>query len=111
MESLPAIEFEFFDLIKDAKDWEITNELPPEHVFDKDEFWPHLKGMIEWQWGGKEGPLLSNGFANIFYVRDRTSEVFKVFADWCADDRRWNVNASPLYGDRWNPGPRAFARD
>lgn len=97
------------DLAQDANDAEIGGKLPEDHVFEKiDTFLVHLATLIEVQWGGKEGPLLNNGYANIFYVKVN-GEVFAVSVSWGAGRRRWGCGASRLDADRWVAGSRAVS--
>lgn len=96
-------------MAKAANDAEIGTELPEGHVFeDVDTFLVHLATLIEDQWGGKEGMLLNNGYANVFYVKVN-GEVFAVGVSWSADDREWLCRAFRLGDPRWGAGPRAFS--
>ncbi len=96
-------------LAQAANDTEISSELPEGYTFeDVDTFLVHLATLIEGQWGGKEGTLLNNGYANIFYVKVN-GEVFAVDVDWSVDDRRWHCSADCLADSRWSAGFRAFS--
>jgi hypothetical protein len=99
----------YADLAKEANDAEIGAELPEGYVFeDVNMFLAHLATLIEGQWGGKEGMLLSNGCANIFYVKVN-GEVFAVDVLWLAGNREWSCSADRLADDRWCAGYRAFS--
>lgn len=99
----------YADLAKAANDAEIGTELPEGHVFeDVDTFLVHLATLIEDQWGGKEGMLLNNGYANVFYVKVN-GEVFAVLVGWHADYRKWYCLALRLDDLRWDAGDRAFS--
>ncbi|MCA9328441.1 hypothetical protein KC959_01605 [Candidatus Saccharibacteria bacterium] len=99
----------YADLAQSANDAEIGSELPEGYVFeDVDTFLAHLATLIEGQWGGKEGTLLNNGYANIFYVKVN-GEVFAVSVDWSADYRWWGCSAYRPGGYRWRAGDRAFS--
>src|SRR3990167_4939156 len=65
---LPEMKIGSFDLINSADDTEIRGELPTDHVFKATEIRGVLKTLIGLQPGGEEGNLLSNGYANLFYV-------------------------------------------
>ncbi len=68
--------------------------------------------MMEAQADGKEGDLLTNGYANIFYIKDitGTGTLRAVRARW-ADDG-WGVVAfSVEYPRRWGGGRRIFSRN
>ncbi len=109
--SLSEEKFGSFDLTQDATDQQIQAELPHGHIFeDASMFCAHLAGMIQCQPGGMEGPLLNNGYANIFYVRGVSGEVFAVRVRWVADGRGWGVDAYRLDDGRWYAGHRAFSR-
>lgn len=43
---------------------------------------------------GQEGDLLTNGYANIFYIRDAKGVLRAVGAHWCYDG--WYVGADPV---------------
>ena len=99
-----------FDLVKQANDTEIRVELRKNYVWeDASIFCAHLAGMINRQPNGKDGDLISNRYANIFYVRGVNSEVFTVSVDWDSGGREWDVYAHPLDDTRWNAGSRAFS--
>lgn len=99
----------YADLTQAANDAEIAAELPESHVFeDVDAFLSYLGDLIETQWGGKDGVLLNNGYANIFYVKVNGS-VFVVFVYCYAGRRIWLCGASRLADDRWYAGSRAFS--
>lgn len=92
------------DLSRNAYDREIKPELPANHEVDE-MFWT-IAAMIEAQEGGKEGLLLNNGHANLFYVSG-----FVVNVRWNADYRRWYVHDRSLGGHRWRAGDRVFSRN
>jgi hypothetical protein len=99
----------YADLAQAANDGEIGGELPEGYVFeDVDVFLAHLAALIECQWDGKEGALLNNGYANIFYVKVNGA-VFAVRVNWYADHRKWLCFASRLDDFRWDAGDRAFS--
>ena len=71
-----------------AYDTDIRKELPEIHLSTLED----IAGLIEAQPNGKSGLLLSNGYANIFYIEGRNGEVFAVSVVWSSDDyREWNV--------------------
>ena len=89
-----------FDLTKKSYDKQIKAELPEHHEV---ELW-EIAELIEAQKEGGDGPLLTNGYANIFYVAG-----FAVDVNWYADDRGWFVNAWELDDYRWGQGDRVFS--
>jgi len=55
--------------------------------------------------------LLTNGHANIFYVRDRYNKLWAVCCFWSSDSRCWGVCACPVtYPDVWHAGSQVFSR-
>jgi hypothetical protein len=61
------------------------------------------------QANGEAGALLTNGYANIFYVRDVNGVLRAVDVDW--DDDAWSVFALSVEDPRgWCGGGRMFSR-
>ncbi len=90
-----------FDLARNAYDREIKAELSASHEV---ELW-QIAALIEKQKNGEDGPLLNNGYANLFYARG-----FVVSVHWDGDDRKWNVNDWKPDDDGWGRGSRVFSR-
>lgn len=72
----------------------------------------HLFGLLEKQADGGAGPLLTNGYANIFYIRDAGDAGGKF---WAVNANRnsdgWNVNANSVENpNRWNAGNQVVSR-
>jgi len=112
VENVPETTLAGYNLAKPANDEEVCRELPKDHVFENaGEFCALLSAMMERQKSGEAGGLLANGYANIFYVRGKASEVFAVNVYWSGDDRAWHVSAARLDDCRWNAGARAFSRN
>ena len=111
VKSLPVLAIYSFDLAVAATDTEIRNELPQGHVWqDASAFCGYLVGIIQRQANGEEeGILLNNGYANIFYVVGKNSEVFVVRVSWDSDYREWSVGACLLGVRLWRAGRRAFS--
>lgn len=67
-------------------------------------------GLMEKQPNGENGALLTNGYANTFYVRDQNGVLRAVRMDWYAGG--WRVSANSVGGpDRWRDGNRVFSRN
>lgn len=66
--------------------------------------------LLKLQPRGQSGTLFTDGYANIFYVRDAEGELRAVNVRWIGDG--WFVNA-PSVDDvrRWDPGDRVFSRN
>ena len=88
-------------LKKDAYDRDIRRELPESHLSTLED----IAGFIEAQPEGKQGFLLNNGYANIFYVAGKNGEIFAVDVGWGSDDRVWFVGGWRLGGlGGWSAG-------
>ena len=69
-----------------------------------------IYALMERQPNGKEGILLTNGWANIFYARDVNGSLRAVNVNWNSDG--WNANASSVENpNKWNDGNRVFSRN
>jgi hypothetical protein len=58
---------------------------------------------------GQPGELLTNGFWNIFYIKDVTGELRAVRVYWGSGG--WRLYAFPLDSFRWHAGYRVFVRN
>lgn len=58
---------------------------------------------------GESGILLTNGYSNIFYVKDKDAVLRAVRVDWYGGG--WRVGADALGGDDWGDDSRLFARN
>lgn len=84
-----------------AHDTDIRNELPETHLSMLED----IAGFIEAQPNGKSGFLLTNGYANIFYVEGKNGEVFAVRVFWNSVSRLWHVGGWRLdEAGRWGAG-------
>lgn len=69
-----------------------------------------LYGLLEKQANGEEGDLLTNGCANIFYIKNTSGVLRAVGVDW--DDTVWYVYASSVRNrNAWDAGSRRFCRN
>jgi hypothetical protein len=58
---------------------------------------------------GEKGTLLTNGYANVGYVRDIKGVLWAVRGDWSDDG--WHFDANPLDGpSRWSDGNQFLSR-
>jgi len=106
VKKLPATTLKSLELTKNAYDRDITACLPQNYEFDISEALAHIAQMIELQPNGKEGDLLNNGYANLFYVPGCVVDV-----SWLADDRYWDVLAWERGDYCWSAGSRVFVRN
>jgi len=70
----------------------------------------HIAALISKQPNGKQGALLTNGYANIFYVHDINGVLRAVRVCW--GGYGWSVVAySVEYPDEWSADDRVFSFD
>ena len=68
----------------------------------------HIAALIKCQKTGKSGVLLTNGYANIFYVKDVMGVLRAVYVYWFGGG--WGVLADSLsFPSRWDDGYRVFS--
>ena len=66
--------------------------------------------MLKRQPNGDSGRLLTNGYANIFYVRDAKAVLWAVNVDWSSDG--WYVDAYSVSDPfEWLVGNQVFSRN
>ena len=66
--------------------------------------------LMEKQGSGESGELLTNGYSNIFYIRDSAGALWAVRCDW--DDDGWHVAAGSVEDPlKWHGGRRVFSRN
>lgn len=66
--------------------------------------------LMEKQKNGEDGALLSNGYANIFYIKDRAGVLRAVDVRW--HDDGWYVYAYSVENpNRWDDGSQVFSRN
>lgn len=69
-----------------------------------------VSALMVQQANGENGTLLTNGYANIFYVRDVGGVLRVVNVSWFGGG--WRVGAGSVEGPReWFAGHRVFSRD
>lgn len=101
-------ELRYATLKKDSLDKPILDELGTAAEVTLSVIWELLK----LQPNGEKGVLLTNGCANIFYVRDAGGELRAVRMRWVADDGFWHVNAySVECPSGWSAGYLVFSRN
>ena len=91
-----------FELPEDMTDAQIEAALPKEHIFSETDVCAIVAHLIEAQPNGEEGPLLTNGYANLFYTPSRVVDAYwlggvGVVLGWSRD------------GDGWGRGRRVFS--
>lgn len=73
---------------------------------------PLMFALMEKQGKGEDGVLLTNDYANIFYIKDNAGVLRTVRVNWVPGG--WDVDASSLSVERsceWHTGLRVFSRN
>lgn len=112
IQSVPSTKIAMFDTLLLADLEKISDELPQNYIFeDASMFCAQLENMADVQaHTGNDYLITTRGRSNIFYVRDRHSEVSVVFVVWHTDHRKWLVKVDSLNcGLSWNSGCRVFS--
>lgn len=91
----------YYELLKTSYDVDIETELPKKHLFSETDVCAIIAGLIAKQPKGKEGTLLNNGYANIFYTKSRVVFVYWHVSQWRVRD--WHRGAY------WRGGKRVFS--
>jgi len=72
----------------------------------------HFFWLIEQQPKGENGKLLTNGYANIAYIRGIDNNLWAVSAFWHSDGGDWDVDAHSVgRPDWWRGGHQVLSRD
>lgn len=105
-ENVGAADLRVHKLLRDSKDLGIRAEIGE----DKEETsLAHLHQCLKQQGNGEEGVLLTNGWANIFYIRDTEENLWAVDAYWYDDG--WRLYARSVeFPFAWVAGYQVFSR-
>ncbi len=72
----------------------------------------HFFDLLKKQSKGENGHLLTNGYANIAYIRDKNGVLWVVFAFWLSVRLCWDVNARSVeHPDGWGDGRQVLSSD
>lgn len=93
----PSADLSAYILTNNMYDSEVRAQLPAGYVFNLDDIWM-IGAAIALQPKGESGKLLTNGYANLFYVQVG-ERVFAVDVRWRRGRGDWDVGA-------WGPGGR-----
>lgn len=105
----PEVTLGYAKLTRSAFDDEIRKEIGAER---EETTLAQIFSLIERQKNGKSGVLLTNGCANIFYVRDANGNLRAVDVGWGAIGGGWRVIACLVSSPRrWFDGIRVFSRN
>lgn len=107
-ESIGEQELRYGDLNKDSWDSFIIKELGGGTKAETT--LTELYDLLKKQANGEEGKLLTNGYANIFYIQDSRSVLRAVYVDW--SNGCWSVSASYVQNRHdLRAGSRVFSRN
>lgn len=98
------------ELTRAMYDQEILGELGNPAPLTVAEFAAIARALISKQPNGESGMLLSNGNANIFYVKLGDGCVVAVYVHWHAVLRGWRFHAHDLGVGNWRAGHCVFSR-
>jgi hypothetical protein len=97
-----------FKLSKSMWDSAMLNELGQPKPYSIGEFLALAKHLTSGQPTGKEGTLLNNGYANIFYVEAADGRMVAVYVFW--NGEKWRFFCYELGEDiQWNDGRCVFS--
>jgi len=101
--------FRIFKLIEDSVDTSIIAELGGEEVAETT--LAQVFALLQLQGKGQKGVLLTNGCANIFYVRGDSDTLWAVYGRWDSYYRYWSIGARPVSHPRgWSADNRVVSR-
>lgn len=105
-ENVPSAKLRLFKLKKSSVDKPIRDELGSDR---EETTLTYLWELLSKQSKGESGVLLTNGYANIFYIRGCDGTLWAVFASWDSVGG-WFVGAVSV-GSRneWDAGLRVFS--
>lgn len=93
-------------LTRNSRDWGILAEIDGGEETDL----ATVFHLISFQLDGRNGVLFTNGFVNIFYIRDVNNELRAVYVYWYGDG--WRVDVYPVgHQYPWTRGSRVFSRN
>ncbi len=106
---VPASERRIHRLRKSSRDEPIINELGGEQMVAT--YLAHMWEMMKRQGQGQEGDLLTNGYADTFYIRDSDGTLWAVGCHWYVEHWGWDVEAySVTDPDEWLDGYQVVSR-
>jgi len=99
-----------YRLKKDSVDGPIIADLGGEEAAETTV--AEMVTLMRRQGRGQQGILLTNGYANIFYIRNAKGVFWTVRCCWPSGYGDWSVYAIPITGPfGWSAGRQVFSRD
>jgi hypothetical protein len=111
-DSIPAFQGKLLktQLTEYMYDSAILKELGQPNPFTVGEFAAIIRDLLTKQPNGEDGTFLTNGYANIFYVKLDDGRVVAVDVRWRSDSREWRLSAYDLADGGWHDGDCVFSR-
>ncbi|MEK7553372.1 MAG: hypothetical protein AAB504_01645 [Patescibacteria group bacterium] len=107
-EAISEIEFRYQKLKKHSRDIPIINELGGDEKAET--MLSVIFDLMKMQPNGENGPLITNGYANIFYARDIAGVLWAVHCRWYGGG--WGVSAHSVDSPSdWRDGSQVFSRN
>ena len=107
-EDIPATSLAVYTLSQISPDGPIIDELGGSKA---ETTLAHLYQLVRGQANGQAGLLLTNGYANVFYVRDVEGKLRAVSVYWYSICREWYVRADSVAGpDGWDAGSQVVSQ-
>ncbi len=108
-EAVAASKLHAYRLKKNSVDGPIITDLGGEEKAETTV--AEMVDLMRRQGRGQKGLLLTNGYANIFYIRDSHGVLRAVRCYWRSGYGYWSVEASPVADpDEWDAGFRVISR-
>ena len=108
VESMEALALPYSDLDEDsAYDSRIGSSLGQGYEFSETEVCYVIDRLVSRQLNGEDGDLLTNGYANLFYIKNGSV----VDVRWYTGHRDWFIDDWDRETDRWLRGIRVFSRN
>ncbi len=97
-------------LNQSLSDINIRKDLGEDEVVTPHQWAQELCALMNEQSAGQSGSLLTNGYANVRYVKLANGTILAVDVRWAADGRQWRCNAWLLDARAWYGDRRFFVR-
>lgn len=97
-------------LTQSLSDFDIRKDLSEDEVVTPHQWAQEMCTLMNQQSRGQEGSLLTNGYANIRYVKLSNGTVLAMDVDWDAPACQWRCDTWELDDNVWLAGLRFFVR-
>ena len=105
---VPAVTLNIYELRKSATNNQLIAELGGKDMVKTN--LAYMAQLIRAQPQGQNGPLLTNGEANVFYVENCAGELGPVDCNWHSSRLKWEIIGNLFsYPSRWRAGEQFFS--